>query len=898
MNMAVPSLRVLYVEDNPADADLTRWELARQAPEMLLEVVSTRGAALAQLAPANPPFDVVLTDLNLPDGNGLELVAHIRDRGLPLAIVIITGSGDQEEAVAALKAGADDYLVKKTGETGNLHQVLLAAHSGFTTRRARRSRPLRVLYVEPSSYDADLTRSHLAQHAPHIHLDVVRNDEEALKLLGAGDASPYDVLLTDYHLPGTDALELTKAVRQEEGLDIPIVLVTGHGTEDVAVQAMRLGIDDYLVKGAGYLLKLPVILEKMQTQAELNRSEERYRSLYENNHAVMLVVDPEKGVIVDANPAAAAWYGWSREELRGKKISEINTLPTNEILTDIARAGRREEWELFFRHRRADGSVRDVEIFSGPVTIGGRSLLYSIIHDVTEKKRAEEELIYRNMILSTQQEASIDGILVVDENNSFVSCNHRFAEMWGIPARLMEEKEDGLVLKLLTEQVADPRRFLAGVHHLHERNETTSKEEFLLADGRVFEHYAAPMVGEDGHYFGRVWYFRDITGQKKLEAQYLHAQKLESIGTLAGGVAHDFNNILTVIVGLGQMAIMKMAEDDANRSSIGGILEAAERASHLTKQLLLFSRNERSELRPVDLNDVIGAMAKFLHRIIGDDIVLKQAFHSEPLPILADSHHLEQVLMNLAVNARDAMPNGGEFLLRTEPAMLDERFVISHGFGKPGTYASLIVSDSGMGMTKEVQKRIFEPFFTTKAAGKGTGLGLAVVYGIVKQHEGYITVQSEPRRGTTFRIYLPLTDQELQKIGSRHAPPIAGGSETILLAEDDEQVRGLMASVLTEAGYNVLVAVNGKEAIQKFRDYPGSIRLLIFDLIMPEMNGKEASDKIRKLKPEVKTIFCSGYAPDVIREKVYLEDARWLIYKPISPRELLKMARRALDEPR
>jgi CheY-like chemotaxis protein len=370
---------------------------------------------------------------------------------------------------------------------------------------------------------------------------------------------------------------------------------------------------------------------------------------------------------------------------------------------------------------------------------------------------------------------------------------------------------------------------------------------------------------------------------------------MESIGTLAGGVAHDFNNILTVIVGLGQITLMKMTDNDPYRSHIGGILEAAERATHLTKELLLFSRKQQSERRPVDLNDIVAKMEKFLHRIIGEDIFLKRMAHDLPLLILADSNHVEQVLMNLAVNARDAMPQGGELILRTEVTVLDEAFVATQGCGQPGAYALLSVTDTGTGMDKATQERIFEPFFSTKEVGKGTGLGLSVVYGIVKQHDGFITVYSEPGQGSSFRIYLPLTTTAQEETKGEEGQPVAGGTETILLAEDDDLVRELLVSVLTEAGYTVIVAANGLEAVCKFRENAGAIQLLLFDLIMPKMNGKEAADEIRKLHPALKIIFASGYSPDIAQQKAFLDDRTHLVSKPISPRDLLKKVREMLD---
>jgi two-component system cell cycle sensor histidine kinase/response regulator CckA len=371
---------------------------------------------------------------------------------------------------------------------------------------------------------------------------------------------------------------------------------------------------------------------------------------------------------------------------------------------------------------------------------------------------------------------------------------------------------------------------------------------------------------------------------------------MESIGTLAGGIAHDFNNILTGIIGYSHCTLNDMSDDDPRRHNIERILEAADRATHLTRDLLLFSRNRVGERGVIDLNLVVEKAGTFLQRMIGDTVLLKSMLHSDPLPVLADSHQLEQVLMNLAVNARDAMPQGGIITLQTSRAIVQQDYVTTKGCGKPGAHALLTVSDSGTGMEEKTLQRIFEPFFTTKDVDKGTGLGLSVVYGIVKQHDGFIHVDSETGHGTTFSIYLPLMAGELpMKTDQLDYSATARGSETILLAEDDDLVRNMVASVLKEAGYRVIEAVNGEDAVQKSRNHTGSIQLLLFDLIMPRMNGQEACDEIRKTRPEVKVIITSGYAPDIVSRKASVDKGIHLLYKPVAPQDLLQTVRNILD---
>jgi CheY-like chemotaxis protein len=351
-----------------------------------------------------------------------------------------------------------------------------------------------------------------------------------------------------------------------------------------------------------------------------------------------------------------------------------------------------------------------------------------------------------------------------------------------------------------------------------------------------------------------------------------------------------------VIIGYGQIALMKMSPHDPQRHSIESVLEAADRAVHLTKELLLFSRKQEVDKQPVDLNHVVVKVEKFLKKVIGEDILCQTVLHEAELPVVADTYQIEQVLMNLATNARDSMPHGGTLTVATTNANLDEEFVAANGYGSPGPYALLTVTDSGIGMDEETTQRIFEPFFTTKEVGRGTGLGLAVAYGIIKQHDGFINVYSEPGRGTVFKIYLPIISAKtIGAIGAAQEQAVFGGTETILLAEDDEMVRSFTSSVLTDSGYTVIEAVDGADAVSKFAASSATIDLLLFDLIMPKMNGKEACDEIRKVSPGIKAIFSSGYAPDTIRQKAFLENDLHLVSKPVSPRDLLRKMRGVLD---
>ncbi len=389
--------------------------------------------------------------------------------------------------------------------------------------------------------------------------------------------------------------------------------------------------------------------------------------------------------------------------------------------------------------------------------------------------------------------------------------------------------------------------------------------------------------------------FQDITDRKHLEEQLRHAQKMDAVGQLAGGVAHDFNNMLTAIIGYGNLLQRKMTNTPSLGKYVDHIIYSAERAANLTSNLLAFSRKQPVKLQPVLLNDIVNKSRELLSRLVREDIKLRVITGGNCV-VHADSVQIEQIMMNLVTNARDAMPDGGRLTITSERIILDEKFIRTNGYGNLGPYARISVSDTGLGMDGKIRERIFEPFFTTKNTGKGTGLGLAIVYGIIKQHNGYIDVHSKPDKGTTFRIYLPVIQENIvrEETPEISAPPI--GSETILLAEDDPMVRNLAKSVLEEFGYQVIEAKDGAEAVEKFLSHRSSIQLLLFDVMMPEKNGKEAYNEIKKAQPEVKALFMSGYTDDILSNSGIHEENPNLIAKPFTQNILLQKVREVLDK--
>jgi len=383
--------------------------------------------------------------------------------------------------------------------------------------------------------------------------------------------------------------------------------------------------------------------------------------------------------------------------------------------------------------------------------------------------------------------------------------------------------------------------------------------------------------------------------KEHLAEELRHAQKMEAIGTLAGGIAHDFNNILTAIVGFGTLLQRSLKADSPYRIYVDQILSAADRATNLVKRLLAFGRKQVISPRPTNLNEIVKGIEKLLHRLVSEDIDFVTSLSSEPLVCHVDSGQIDQILMNLVTNARDAMPDGGTLTLTTGSDFLDKEFFGPLEQGKPGHYAILTVADTGVGMDEETRERIFDPFFTTKEVGKGTGLGLSMVYGIVKQHEGFIMVDSEPGKGAAVRIYLPIVTAKGAMERHEESTAIQGNRETILVAEDDRDVRKLSKHVLERNGYTVIEAVDGAEAIKRFMENSERIALVLLDVVMPKKNGQSVYEEIRRVRPGVKALFISGYTQDIISRKGVLDEGINFIAKPVKPDELLAKIKEVLQ---
>ncbi len=524
----------------------------------------------------------------------------------------------------------------------------------------------------------------------------------------------------------------------------------------------------------------------------------------------------------------------------------------------------------------------------------------SQIGSIIKRKQAEEALRESEERLRSILDNTPAVVYIKNLQGRFVFINRQFENLFHIKRDELKGKTPH---DCFPKEIADTH--LANDRKVFETKIPMEFEELATHDDGQHAYISVkfPLFDSTGDIYAVCGISTDITEHKKMEderaklrEQLYHAQKLESVGTLAGGIAHDFNNILTAIIGYGNLLQMEMKEGSSSRDFIQKILKSAERAANLTHGLLAFSRKQVSNPSPLYLNEIIKGVESLLVRVMREDIKLKIALTDKECVVMADVGQMEQVLMNLATNARDAMPEGGFLGINTDIAEIDNEYIKTHGYGKVGRYALVAISDTGVGMDEQTKERIFEPFFTTKSVGKGTGLGLAIVYGIIKQHNGYINVYSELGKGTTFKIYLPVIESVVEKKKTELHIVHKGGTETVLIAEDEEDVRKLTKIVLEGHGYTVIEAVDGEDAVNKFRENKDKIHLLLFDVIMPNKSGRDAYDAIKEMRPGIKALFMSGYSEDIVYKKDLLGKGLNLIAKPASPTELLKKVRELLDK--
>ena len=741
---------------------------------------------------------------------------------------------------------------------------------------------IHILLLEDVVSDSDLVQRELAK--AKISFSGMRVDTREDFMQALWEFKPH-IILADYSLPQFGAMEALRLLKGANA-DVPFILVTGSHSEEVAVECMKEGADDYILKAS--LTRLPSAIkntlkkreaerEKEATETAFRRSEEQLRLITENTRDLICLLDL-KFRFIYASPSYGLVLG-----LEPKNLVDTDGL---EVIhpEDVGAFKAALDEALFFRDSRtAELRFRQSDapwqLFESAVSYifdedGQPQRILIVSRDTSDRKRAEKEIrklaAFPRFNPNPVLEFAVDGALTY--------FNDAALEM----AHSLKKNHPEAILPLNTATIVK-MCLSTGQNKLHLDTSV---------NGRTLSWSFFPIVGQQVVHC----YAEDVTESLNLEAQLRQVQKMESVGQLAAGVAHDFNNILTIIQGHAGLMLSEKGLARGLADSAKQIALAAERATSLTRQLLLFSRKQIMQPQLLDLNEVISNVSKMLRALLGEQITLRRSIAACLPPIHADAGMLEQVLVNLAVNSRDAMPKGGALIIHTFASEIDDGYVQRHPEARTGFFVCLSVSDTGYGMDAATLNRIFEPFFTTKEVGKGTGLGLATVYGIIKQHQGWVEVESVVGRGTTFKVFLPASSKALATVDSRERNEVPGGDETILVVEDEPALRELVKEVLQKKGYKVLDTSTGAQALKLWEHHRDEIDLLLTDMMMPEgVSGRELAEKVLEDKPSLKVIYTSGYSLDVVNPGFSSKEGLVFLQKPYHPEILAQMVRNCLD---
>jgi two-component system cell cycle sensor histidine kinase/response regulator CckA len=644
------------------------------------------------------------------------------------------------------------------------------------------------------------------------------------------------------------------------------------------------------------------VTERRQAEEALRESEERFKMLFEYAPEAYFLMDLQ-GNFLDVNRGAEAVVGYGREDIIGRNYQALPLLEPLQNSVVTALLDQAVEGEMLgpmeLNLHRQDGGDVIIEAKGLTLQKEGGGLLLGIARDITVRKRAEEALRESERRFRLMAETIQDVFWITTPSlERVIYVSPAYEQVWGRNCQDLYQNPRSLMESVHPE---DRDRAMSAFVAAREQGSPSDHEyRIIKPDGAVRWIHDRGFPVRDGQ--GRVILFtgvaRDVTEHKALEAQLLKAQKMEAVGRLAGGVAHDFNNLLMAITGYGELMRSKVLRDDPLYGHLENILQAGDRAAALTQQLLTFSRQKIVHPEVIDLNRVVLDLEPMLRRLIGEDLDLEVVTDRRLGAVKADPGQMGQVIMNLAVNSRDAMPQGGRLTLKTAPVNFSVGCHNRFGLTPPGDYVMLVVQDTGVGMNEATQTHIFEPFFTTKELGKGTGLGLSTVYGIVKQSGGYLDLESSPGAGSTFIIYLPRLDEIVEPPKAK-IPITASfrGEETILLVEDEDMLRGLLTKFLRLYGYTVLEARHGGEALLTCERYPGPIHLMVTDVVMPQMSGRELADRLTPLRPEMQVLYMSGYTEDALVQHGVADLSVAFLQKPFRPVELARRVHAVLHPP-
>lgn len=718
--------------------------------------------------------------------------------------------------------------------------------------------------------------------------------EEAVRMI---EGSKPDLILMDIKLEGqVDGIEAAGEIRSQ--FDVPVVYLTGFAEKDVLERAKHTEPYGYLRKTATPLelrSTIETALYKHEADKRVRESEARYRAVIEDQTELICRFLPDF-TLTCVNGAFCRYFGKHAEELVGQSFLSLMSVAFHDQV--------REHFASFSPEHPV--STQEYEVIAPDGKMGLQEwtirALYddkgcliefqSVGRDITDRKEAEEAMRSSVERYRSIMEASLLGIYVA-QDTVFKYVNPEMARLFGFTAQEMED-----YLGPPDMVIPEQREMLRNSVLRRHRGEPGKPYEFkgLRKDGSTFDGlvWPTPIL-----YQGRpaaAGTCVDITAQKSLENQLRQAQKMEAVGTLAGGIAHDFNNLLQVVLGYADMLLMDTGREHSHRKGLLTIRQAACDGADLVKGLLTFSRKVGISPRPIDLNQEVQRVGEMLSRTIPKMIELELVLADDLKMAKADPGQMEQILLNLAVNSRDAMPEGGRFIIETANTTLSEDYCKTHVEAEPGEYVLLTVSDTGHGMDKDVVEHIFEPFYSTKETGEGTGLGLATVFGIVKSHKGHIACYSEPGIGTTFKIYLPVMKAKIESDVEMTTEMSVFGTETILLVDDEKEILFLGREMLGRCGYKIITASNGQEALKVYRGKGADISLVILDLIMPKMGGRECLQELLGIDPQVKVLVASGYSANGPTEVAVEAGVKGLISKPYDAKRLLRAVRTVLDE--
>ena len=769
-------------------------------------------------------------------------------------------------------------------------------------------KPLKVLFVEDSQDDMEMMLHQLRRDG--FDPDWKRVDTEA-DFLEEIKKLP-DIIVSDYSLPRFSGLKAARLL-QESLLGIPLILVSGTIGEEIAVEAMKMGATDYVLKDRIARLGSSVEHalqdkqlrdERKKADALLLESKLFLRSALDALSSCIAILD-EQGAIIEVN---AAWNNFAindpNQNNRGVganylRICQEATGVSSEEAADVAVgiagviAGTMKEFQLEYPCHAPNVQrwfVVRVTRFAGegPVRV-------VVAHErITERKQAELELLWKTTLLEAQLESTLDGILVLDGQGRQVIQNRRMIELWKIPRHIVESKNDADQVAFARDQTKNPVEFMEKIHFLQAHPDEVVKDVIELKDGTILDRYSARIQDQAGRHQGRIWSFRDITENRKLEAQFVEAQKMESIGQLAGGIAHDFNNILAALSMNLCLAQMDVGDNLSVRGYLEQMTKATSRAGNLVNQILTFSRQNKQEREPINLNTVVNEALKLLRASVPTTVRIQIELTETPL-VMANSTAIHQLIMNLGTNAWHAMRDKpGLLKVDMGPMEVDQAFRQKHPGLHLGKYVCLSVSDTGAGMSPETLQRIFEPFFTTKAVGEGTGLGLAVVHGIMKSHEGGVYVRSQPGEGTCFDLFFPALDRVTVPFVAEPLSIPRGNGERILFVDDEEALAMLGKKLLDRLGYQVTMKISALEALSAVREQPMFFDLVITDLTMPNMDGAKLGTLMRAIQPGLPIVISTGFGVASTLNRLRDLGFKDLLLKPASLRLMGEAVYRAL----